>query len=56
MIFTRLIRRRRPCAAGPSSDSLQHAVDAEAHAQLAAVGLEVDVRGAALDRLGDDLS
>ena len=34
----------------------QHAVDAEAHAQLGClVGLEVDVRGAVLDRLGDDL-
>ena len=32
----------------------QHAVHAEAHAHLAALGLEVDVRGALLDRLGDD--
>ena len=32
----------------------QHAVDAEAHAHLAALGLEVDVGGALLDRLGDD--
>ena len=32
----------------------QHAVDAEAHAHVAALGLEVDVRGALLDRLGDD--
>ena len=32
----------------------QHAVDAEAHAHLAALGLEVDVRGALLDGLGDD--
>ena len=36
-------------------DVLQHAVDAEADAQLAAVGREVDVGGAALDRLRDDL-
>ena len=36
-------------------DVLQHAVDAEAHAQLAPVGREVDVGGAALDGLGDDL-
>ena len=53
MIFTRettpaTIRR------GIVVVSLQHAVDAEAHAHLAAVGLEVDVRGALLDRLGDD--
>ena len=33
---------------------VQHAVDAEAHAHLVAVGLEVDVRGAPLDGLGDD--
>ena len=33
----------------------EHAVDAEAHAQLGAVGLEVDVGGALLDGLGDDL-
>ena len=33
----------------------EHAVDAEAHAQLGAAGLEVDVRGALLDGLGDDL-
>ena len=33
---------------------VQDAVDAEAHAQLAAVGLEVDVGGALLDGLGDD--
>ena len=32
----------------------QHAVDAEADAQLAAVGLEVDVRGALVDCLGDE--
>ena len=32
----------------------ENAVDAEAHAHLAALGLEVDVRGAALDGLGDD--
>ena len=32
----------------------QHAVDAEAHAHLAALGLEVDVGRALLDRLGDD--
>ncbi len=36
-------------------DVLQDAVDAEAHAQLAPVGGEVDVGGAPLDRLGDDL-
>ena len=34
---------------------LEHAVDAEAHAQLLAVGRQVHVRGADLDRLGDDL-
>ena len=34
---------------------LQHAVDAKAHAQLALVGGQVHVGGAALDRLGDDL-
>ena len=33
----------------------EHAVDPEAHAQLVAVGLEMDVRGALLDGLGDDL-
>ena len=33
---------------------LEHAVDAEAHAQLAAVGREVDVGRALLDGLGDD--
>jgi hypothetical protein len=33
---------------------LQHAVDAEAHAQLVAVGREVHVGGALLDRLRDD--
>ena len=54
MIFTRLmtpatmrLRDRRRLD--------EHAVDAEAHAQLGALGLEVDVRGALLDRLGDDL-
>ena len=36
-------------------DVLQHAVDPEAHADFLAVGGEVDVRGAALDRLADDL-
>ena len=40
---------------GTVVDVLQHAVDAEAHAHLAAVGLEVDVGGALLDGLGDDL-
>ncbi|GBD46041.1 hypothetical protein HRbin41_00860 [bacterium HR41] len=30
-----------------------HAVDAQAHAHVAAGGLEVDVRGAALDSVGD---
>ena len=34
---------------------MQDAVDPEAHAQLFAVGGEVDVGGAPLDRLGDDL-
>ena len=34
---------------------LQHAVDAEAHAQLTPVGGEVHVGGARLHRLGDDL-
>ena len=33
----------------------EHAVDAEAHAHRAVLGLEVDVRGALLDGLGDDL-
>ena len=32
----------------------EHAVDAEAHAQLVAVGREVHVGGALLDGLGDD--
>ena len=32
----------------------QHAVDAEAHAHVAALGLEVDVGGALLDGLRDD--
>jgi hypothetical protein len=32
----------------------QHAVHPEAHPHLAALGLEVDVRGELLDRLGDD--
>ena len=32
----------------------QHPVHAEAHAHVAALGLEVDVRGELLDRLGDD--
>ena len=36
-------------------DVLQDAVDPEAHAQLAPFGREVDVGGAALDRLGDEL-
>ena len=35
--------------------SCEHAVDAEAHAQLAPVGSQVDVGGAALDGLRDDL-
>ena len=39
---------------GTVAESLQHAVDAEAHAQLVAVGREVDVGGALLDGLGDD--
>ena len=34
---------------------VQHPVDAEAHAQLAPVGRQVDVGGALLDRLRDDL-
>ena len=33
----------------------EHAVDAEAHAQLGPVGLQVDVRRALLDGLSDDL-
>ena len=33
----------------------EHAVDAEAHAHVRALGLEVDVGRALLDRLGDDL-
>ena len=36
-------------------DVLQDAVDAQAHAHLVAVGGEVNVGGAALDGLGDDL-
>ena len=32
----------------------QHAVDAEQHARVALLGVDVDVRGALLDRLGDD--
>ena len=36
-------------------DVLQHAVDAEADPHFLAVGREVDVGGAALDRLADDL-
>ena len=54
MIFTRLMTpstMRRCTVRGLD----EHAVDAEAHAQLVAVGLEVDVRGALLDGLGDDL-
>ena len=53
MIFTReitpAIMRR-----GIWVVSREHAVDAEAHAHLAALGLEVDVRGALVDRLADD--
>ena len=53
MIFTREIDARDH----PARDLgglAEHAVHAEAHAHLAALGLEVDVRGAVLDRLGDD--
>ena len=35
-------------------DLAEHAVDAKAHAHVAAVGLEVQVRGAGLHGLGDD--
>ncbi len=53
MIFTRetmpaTIRR------GMLVGLAEHAVDPEAHAHLATVGLEVDVGGAILHRLGDD--
>ena len=53
MIFTRLMTpatMRR----GTVAESLEHAVDAEADAQLAALGREVDVGRALLDGLGDD--
>ena len=41
-------------APGHGGRAGEHAVDAEAHAHLVALGLEVDVRCALLDRLGDD--
>ena len=52
-----LMRETTPGGHPPrhGGDVLEHAVDAEAHAQLAPVGRQVDVGGAALDRLGDDL-
>ena len=41
-------------AARDGGGLVQHAVDAEAHAHVPALGLEVDVGGALLHRLGDD--
>ena len=41
--------RRLTVAAGR-----EHPVDAEQHARVALFGVDVDVRGALLDRLGDD--
>ena len=54
MIFT---RETTPAAILPRDgrDVLEHAVDAEAHPHFLAVRGEVDVGGAALDRLADDL-
>ena len=52
MIFSRLITPDW-IALGRAHDLVQHAVDAVAHPQVVLGRLEVDVRGAVLDRLGD---
>ncbi len=54
MIFTRETTPG-PILRGTVVMSVQHPVDAEAHARLLAVGREVHVGGALLDGLRDDL-
>ena len=54
MIFTR-DDHARGHAPRHGDRIVQDAVDAEAHAQVASVGRQVDVGGVPLDRLGHDL-
>jgi hypothetical protein len=53
MIFSRLMTPAW-IAARRAHDLVQHAVDAEADAQVVLGRLDVDVRRAVLDRLGDE--
>ena len=55
MILMRLTIAGAHLGRAASSDVVQRAVDAEAHAHLVALRLDVHVGGAVAQRLGDDL-